>query len=101
MCDNYCNSKYGKWNYKEKLCRIVLFAHEMCIRLELKDNKWIVDRSMYYLYEIFISRHQYPMNREFSLYDSDYHGCTYNNNWNSIVYGIGDHPMVYVTVMYP
>lgn len=40
------------------------------------------------------------MNKEFSFYDSDYHGCTYNNNWNSIVYGVGDHPTVYVTVLY-
>ena len=43
----------------------------------------------------------YRINSEFLFYDSDYHGCYYNNNWHSIVYGIGDHPFISVTVIIP
>ena len=45
-------------------------------------------------------RSVYPHNSLFSVYDSDYLGCYYNNNWNSVVYGIGDHPYITVTVSF-
>lgn len=56
------------------------------------------------MYNSFLSllhnRSTYPINSEFLFYDSDYHGCYYNNNWHSLVYGIGDHPFISVTVLF-
>lgn len=43
-------------------------------------------------------REQYSLNPKFHAYDSDMLGCYYNNNWNSIVYGVGEHPVISVTV---
>ena len=40
-------------------------------------------------------------NPYFYFYDTDYHGCTYNNNWHSITYSLpssGFHNELTVTV---
>ena len=39
-----------------------------------------------------------PSNRKFDIYDSDGHGCTYNNNWHSVVYDFIPHTDIRVMV---
>ena len=74
----------------------------MCIRVRKEKGEWIVDEPMYNSFlSLLHNRSTYPINSEFLFYDSDYHGCYYNNNWHSIVYGIGDHPFISVTVIIP
>ena len=45
------------------------------------------------------SRNGLPANSAFDLYDSDYQGCDYNNNWHSVVYGYRSTPLVPVFVL--
>lgn len=94
MCENYCTSKFGIWNYREKLCHLDLFAHEICIRVKKDSEEWIIDDAMFVWLLSLIIRSTYPLKKSFHAYDSDYLGCYYNNNWNSVVYGIGDHPVI-------
>ncbi|KAK8812974.1 hypothetical protein WA538_001845 [Blastocystis sp. DL] len=76
-CQYACTRKRGMWNSATNLCRVELHANEICLRVRESDGTWIVDDEKQW---------RLPKNRKFDLYDSDGHGCTYNNNWHSIVY---------------
>ncbi|KAK8824344.1 hypothetical protein WA577_006742 [Blastocystis sp. JDR] len=76
-CSTFCNQLHGIWNTTRGLCHIELFIQSICIRVKSVDGTWVLDTD---------NERRLPANRAFQLYDSDGVGCSYSNNWHSVMY---------------
>ena len=101
-CSTFCNQLHGIWNVTHGLCHIELFIQSICIRVRRVDGTWILDTDKFVLFLLLIgSERHLPTNRAFELYDSDGIGCSYSNNWHSVMYSYRKTLVVPVLVILP
>ena len=84
-----CEAKYGTWDSTSSICNVILYADQICFRLKQKDGAWVLDddKYLFFLIDFMYSSRKLPLNNDYK-YESDGLGCTYDNNWNSVHYGI-------------
>lgn len=86
-CSTFCNQLHGIWNTTRGLCHIELFIQSICIRVKSVDGTWVLDTDKFASFlRLTGSERRLPANRAFELYDSDGVGCSYSNNWHSVMY---------------
>lgn len=86
-CSTFCNQLHGIWNTTRGLCHIELFIQSICIRVKSVDGTWVLDTDKFAPFPLLTgSERRLPANRAFQLYDSDGVGCSYSNNWHSVMY---------------